>query len=468
MHPTEILRALLARQDFRRILRTRLFSQCADGVFQASLAGAVLFNPERQTDPAQIAAGFAVLLLPYSFVGPFAGVLLDRWSRQRVLVMSNLVRCAIVAVVAAEIAAGWSGPLFYASALAATSVNRFFLAALSASLPHVVTPVQIVTATSLTTTCGTVIAALGGALALGVRELTGSDNHGYAVVALCSALGYAGSALAARRFGKAQLGPDDVELSHRETAGDVLRGLVAGARHVAARKPVLYGLAAISAHRFFYGVSTIATLLLYRNYFTDDGVLRSGLTGLGQAFGASAVGILVSAVVTPPVTRRIGKPVWFTWVLAAACVTQLLLGVPYTMQALLPAALVLGFAAQAAKICVDTTVQEQVEDEFRGRVFSVYDTLFNVTFVAAAVAAAMTLPDTGKSYVVLAAVSVGYGATALCYAAANRRLVSRDSARGAQIRCPGGCTTRRRPQPLPGSTGKADNAAGRRLGSGDE
>ena len=48
-----------------------------------SLAGAVLFDPEHQARAADIAAGFAVLLLPYSFVGPFAGVLLDRWWRQR-------------------------------------------------------------------------------------------------------------------------------------------------------------------------------------------------------------------------------------------------------------------------------------------------------------------------------------------------------------------------------------------------
>jgi len=61
------------------------------------LAGAVLFNPERAADPAAIAAGFTVLLLPYSFVGPFAGVLLDRWWRQRVLVRSNLIRALGVA-----------------------------------------------------------------------------------------------------------------------------------------------------------------------------------------------------------------------------------------------------------------------------------------------------------------------------------------------------------------------------------
>jgi len=87
-----------------------------------------------------------------------------------------------------------------------------------------------------------------------------------------------------------------------------------------------------------------------------------------------------------------------------------------------------GFAGQAAKICVDTLLQESVEDDFRGRVFSFYDTLFNVTFVAAAVVAAFLLPVSGKSYVMLAVVSAGYALTALGYGLAVRRRL-RDPAR---------------------------------------
>src|SRR5579875_4186977 len=90
------VRASLSRPGFRRLLTSRLAGQFGDGVFQASLAGAVLFNPERQATAADVAAGFAVLLLPYSIVGPFAGVLLDRWWRQRVLVWANLLRAVAV------------------------------------------------------------------------------------------------------------------------------------------------------------------------------------------------------------------------------------------------------------------------------------------------------------------------------------------------------------------------------------
>ena len=129
------IRALLARPDFRRLLATRLLSQFGDGVFQAALAGTVLFNPQRAADPVDVAAGFAVLLLPYSLVGPFAGVWLDRWSRRQVLVHANLLRAALVAVVAGLVLVGVDGvpstPAHTSRATRATSTARSRLASSS-------------------------------------------------------------------------------------------------------------------------------------------------------------------------------------------------------------------------------------------------------------------------------------------------------------------------------------------------
>jgi MFS family permease len=167
-------------------------------------------------------------------------------------------------------------------------------------------------------------------------------------------------------------------------------------------------------------MSTIGTLLLYRNYFHDHGVLRAGIVGLGQVFAASAVGYVTAAVVTPPVTDRIGKPRWIVVVFTVAGASQVGLGVPFAMGPLLVGAFLLGLTAQAAKICVDTIVQEEIADDFRGRVFSFYDTAFNLTFVAAAVLAAFTLPANGKSYPVLVGIGLGYAAITAAYGLTER------------------------------------------------
>ncbi len=409
------LRASLRRPDFRRLYSVRLLGQFGDGVFQASLAGAVLFNPERQAHAADVAAGFAVVLLPYSLVGPFAGVLLDRWWRQRALVISNVLRALGVAAVAAEIGGGLHGEPFYASALVVISVNRFILSALSAGLPHVVDPRELVTANALSTTSGAIATTLGGTFAIGVRAFIGDTDAAYAAIAVGAAVPYLAAAYVAHRFARQALGPDDVERTNRETIGAVARGLVAGGRHIIARKPAFYALLMIGAHRFCYGVSTVCTLLLYRNYFHDDGVFRAGLAGLGQAIAMVAIGSGLAAVVTPMASRHLGFVRWPALLLGVAAVAEIGLGLPYTMPLLLLAAFVLGFVAQGVKICVDTLIQQTVDDDYRGRVFSLYDTLFNITFVSAAIATAVLLPDSGYSPVSVIVLGVVYALTGLTY-----------------------------------------------------
>lgn len=126
---------LLRGRWFRRLLAVRLVSQLTDGVFQVALASYALFGQD-QPSAGAIAAALAVVLLPFSVLGPFAGVLLDRGSRRQVLVWANLVRVVIVLVVAGVAAAGLPDAAFYTVVLACLSVNRFLLAGLSAALPH--------------------------------------------------------------------------------------------------------------------------------------------------------------------------------------------------------------------------------------------------------------------------------------------------------------------------------------------
>lgn len=415
------VRAVVRERDFRRLYATRLSSQAADGVFQVALASYVFFSPERATSAERAAVAFATLLLPYSLVGPFAGVLLDRWRRRQVLVASNLIRAAMVLGVAALVAAGRDGPEFFAAALAVLSVNRFFLSGLSAALPHVVHPEDLVMANSVSTTSGTLAAIAGGAVGYLVQVLAGGDD---AALLAFAAAGYVSSALLARRMAVDLLGPDfdpDRPVA-REAVRHVAWGMAEGARHVLTHRPARLALGAIAAHRFFYGISTIATILLYRNYFNDPAEVDAGLRGLAIVFVASGLGFFVAAVVTPEVTHRVRKSTWITWLFLLAAAVEVTLGLPYAEVPLVVAAFVLGIVAQGSKICVDTLVQESVDDAYRGRVFSFYDVLFNVSFVLAAAFAAFSLPETGKSYPVLLVVAGGYALTAVLYGRATWRL----------------------------------------------
>src|SRR6478609_8927682 len=104
--PIALWRSVRALPEFRRLLELRAVSQFGDGLFAAGLVGAILFNPERAATPSAIAGSFAVLYLPYSLLGPFAGALLDRWDRHLVLVGANLGRLVLVFGVAGLLAVG--------------------------------------------------------------------------------------------------------------------------------------------------------------------------------------------------------------------------------------------------------------------------------------------------------------------------------------------------------------------------
>ncbi|TCO24672.1 MFS-type transporter involved in bile tolerance (Atg22 family) [Kribbella steppae] len=412
------LATLLKRGDFRRLFAVRLTSQFGDGVFQVALASYVLFSPERAPDAAAIAGLFAVALLPYSILGPFTGVLLDRWSRRQILFGANLTRAALVIGVGVIVAIGNAGVPFYLAVLLTLGVNRFLLSGLSAGLPHVVDRDELVMANAVTPTSGTASFLVGGGIGAGLKLIADSD---LAVLGL-TVLVYTAAALLALRLGRNQLGPDlnGDEPGFVEAIRTIATGLIDGCRHLKERKQAALGLAAIGSLRFFFGLLTVSMILLYRNYFYGPDRLDEAFGALAVATGAVGAGLFLAALVTPWATRVMALRQWITLLFFAAAVVTAIPGGLYTQPAMIVTGFLTGFCAQGVKISVDTLVQTQVDDVYRGRVFSLYDMIFNVGQVSAAALGALILPDDGKSYLVLAFIVLGFVVTALVYSRLSR------------------------------------------------
>jgi MFS family permease len=398
---------LLRARGFGRLLAVRSVAQWGDGMFQAALGGAVLFNPERAADPLAVAAGLAVLLLPYSLVGPFAGALLDRWDRRRVLVVANLVRAALTLGVALIVDVGVAGAPLYLAALAVAGVSRFGLAGLSAALPHVVERPHLVEANVLVATAGAAMAALGGATAIGARALVGAGDAGSALTTAVAAVGPVLAAVVAAGFAPRLLGPDRTDEPDR-TLVAVARGLVDGARATARTPTVAASFLALATHRLSFGVTTLLTLMLYRHAFVGAGVLRAGIAGVGEAVTCAAVGLGMAALLTPWLVHRLGRPRTVRAALLTAAATQLALAAWLTQPGVLAAAFLLSLAGQVVKLCADAAVQSEVGDEARGRVFALYDTVFNVCYVLAIAVAALLVPADGRAPWLVAATAGVY------------------------------------------------------------
>lgn len=389
---------------YGRLLAVRFATQWGDGMFQAALGGAVLFNPERQADPLAVAAGLAVLLLPYSVIGPFAGALLDRWDRRRVLILANLLRAALVVTVAATVFGGVTGPGLYVAALAVVGVSRFILSGLSVALPHVVPRRHLVEANTLAVTAGAAVAALGGASAIGLRELVGPDDAGSAITTLAAVAGSLLAAALATGFRRRTLGPDRTgPVGAPRRTVTVLRGFADGARAVAATPSIAASFAALGAHRLAFGITTLLTLLLFRYAFTDAGAIRAGLAGIGEAVVLAAAGLGTAALLAPLMIRRWGRPRTVRVALVVATLTQLALAALLSAPAVLVAAFVLGLTGQVVKLCTDAAVQSEAGDDVLGRVFALYDIVFNVGYVIAVAVAAFLSPPDGVAPWLLAA-----------------------------------------------------------------
>jgi MFS family permease len=418
------LRQLWRHRFFRRLLAVRVAIQSCDGVLQVALASYVLFSPERQPDAASIAVVLAITLLPFSIVGPFVGVVLDRVSRRQVLVVGSLARSALTVGLAALVATGLRTSsieiLLYGGVLVAMSLNRFLLAALSASLPHTIEASEYMVANSVVPIVGPAGALVGVAVATSLRLILGQvmpDYRANAILFVVAAAGFVLSAALALRIPRRQLGPDDMEPTR---ARDIVAGLVAALVHLRKRRAAGIGLLTIAAQRLVYGVVTVATILVYRNYFHSLDDVDAAIADLGLLVVITGAGFVLASVVTPPMSVRLGLRSTMIICLVASAVFQVVPGAIYARVPLMVAAFLLGLAAQDLKICVDTLVQAHVADEFKGRVFVLYDMIFNVTLVAAAAVAALILPTDGKSVIILIIMAVGYLLVALGFALASR------------------------------------------------
>lgn len=412
------LRAVVGVRDFRRLFSTRVLGQFADGLLQAALATFVLFSPERQPTAASVAAAFAILFLPYSLVGPFAGVFLDRWSRRQVLVYANLLRALIVIVVAVLVAQRHDGASLAVTVLVVLGVGRFVLAGLSASLPHVVAGPLLVTANALTPTAGTIMAAVGGLVGVILRWAVGGGDTGSVVVLIGAVLTFTAAGATAATMARNRLGPDADTIP--DTVSGVLHGLVDGFRQLAQRPLAGRAVLVVVMHRIAFGGLTVIGLLFIRNTLNSAADPDAALAQFAYVTAAAAAGALVGAIVTPSRARRWGYVTWTVVAIGQAAIVVtagVFAGAGLTsIVPLLVAALSLGFAGQSAKVCSDTLVQREVDDDHLGRVFALFDVAVNCALVLGITLVAFTAPASGIAPLAFAAIGVLLGGTALWYA----------------------------------------------------
>jgi len=419
--PIAVWRSVRALPEFWRLLELRTVSQFGDGLFQAGLAGGLLFSTDRAAGPWEIAGSFAALYLPYSVLGPFAGALLDRWDRRLVLIGANIGRLVLVLGIAALLAVGASDPLILFGALIVNGFTRFVSSGLSAALPDVVAREQVVTMNAVATATGAAAAFLGAIFMLVPRSLFGADDTGAAAIIFIVTVPVALALLLSVRFPPHILGPHESKRSiHGSVMYAVATGWLHGARTVLAVPTVAATLSGLAAHRMVLGINTLLVLVMVRHTDTKE------VAGFGTSvmfLAAVGLGSFLATALTPSIVRRWGRYAAPNGALAFAAAVQLC-GSGLQLPVMVLCGFLLGAAGQVVKLCADTAMQIDVDDALRGHVFTVQDALFWMAFIVAMTLAATVIPADGHEPALVFAGSVVYLAGLAVHASVGRRVQS--------------------------------------------
>jgi len=402
--------------SIRRLLALRWTGQMTDGIFQSALASFVLFSPERQPDAKSAAAAFAVVLLPYSLVGPLVGTILDRFSRQRIILFANLFRALTLIFVSGLVKSGATGVELTIFVLLAFGVNRLILAGLSAGLPLLLDTTgpegrtTLVSVNATAVTGGTVFVVIGGGIGIGIRNLLDGRlraDQADALIINIASFAFFIAALLALRLKKASLGPLPSEV-RRESIVEAYREMVAAFKLLRKIKDCFLGISATAIQRSGLTALTLMALLLNRNTFNDPVDPESGLSGFAFAITVAGIGITLGAILAPFGVARYGRHRWIRISLFASAILPVALAFNQNEFFLVATGFFAGMAGQGVKVTNDALVQSKIADQYRGRVFAVYDVVVNGGIVSGAVIAALVLPPDGVSSILPALIALSY------------------------------------------------------------
>ncbi len=378
-------REALRSPDFRRLFVIRLVSQSADGLFQSALVASVVFSPDRQSTTTGFAIATLIISLPFSILGPFTGVFIDRWSRRKILVIAPVLRTALVGLALFD--PQTAAVPFYVGALWVLSVNRFYLATAVAVVPRLVPTEDLLIANSISIVGGTV-ALLAGAFVGGWMADLADDAI---VIGLAGAQWLLASAIAARIT--TPLVPHRLPQSPvRDELRRVVHEFADGMSRLVRTPRALGPIVSITLDQMGQGIVLVLSLFVFRDRFDE------GVASFSNLIGAGGVGVLVGILTIGKLEERFAKERIVAGSFFLGGLVLLAVATSITGWSVLLAAFAIGLTFAWKKIPVDTLVQEAVPDGYRGRVFAVYDVAYNLSRLAAAFLAIPMLPRLGEAW----------------------------------------------------------------------
>ncbi len=305
--------------------------------------------------------------IPAVLVGPLAGVSLDRFDRQRIMIASDLVRGFIALGFIFAIGHRQTWLLYLLSALLMVA-SPFFTSGRSALLPAIATEEELHTANALTQTTGWMTLVIGAFLGGTVVA-----KFGYELAFVFNSLSFFVSAVCIANlrsihghFRAQNRSLNETKVArpwheYREGLGYMLKS------------PLILGIGLIAVGWASGGGAAQVLFTLF-----SELVFKRGAEGLGELWGIAGVGLLIGGYIG----NRLGKTISFENYKKTVFFCYLLHGGAYIIFSQMSS---WGWALffmclSRASVAVSSVLNwsnllKHVEDRFRGRVFSTIETM---------------------------------------------------------------------------------------------
>jgi len=346
---------LALNSSFSALWVGQLISLFGDRIHQIALAFLVF---ALTNSPVAVAFVFVFASLPNLFLSPIAGTFVDRWDQKDVMVVSDLLRAAIILII--PIAAVTNIFLVYPLIFAVTSVSIFFRPARIAALPRIVREDELLTANSAMWVGETIADVVGYPIA---AVFVGFLGPSLPLAFWVDAATYGASALLIASIYVPPL--RDAALTHAERP-TVLADMKAGYRFLRGETVLLANTLQAAVAQLTIGVLIALTPLYARGIVVGTsvdekaayGFLEAGI-GVGNLIGGFVIGVIGTNLAR-------GKTVIIGYVMWGACVA--LLALTGNLAIAIGLMFGSGIANMVFVIPSQTMIQERTPPEMLGRV----------------------------------------------------------------------------------------------------
>ena len=367
----DFLRLLRGNRNYRLTWTGQIVSEVGDHFNNIAVFALVLDQTHSGLAVSGVMLARAVGIL---VAGPVAGVLLDRFDRRRIMILSDLVRAVIALVFIAAIGRETTWLLLLLNALLMFA-SPFFTSGRAAILPVIATEKELHTANSLTQTTQWTNVALGAFLGGAV-----SKNFGYSVAFIFNASSFLVSAVCIALL---RVPPGESFTAERKDLSEdrvarPWREYLEGLRYMG-RTPLILGIALVGVG---WATGGGAAQILFSLF--GEVVFERGAAGIGEVWGCAGLGLIAGGVISNAWGKRLGFEGYKRLIVLCYIVhggSYVLFSISQSYAAALFFIGVSRLAVAVSSVLNFSRVLRHVPDSYRGRVFSTMESMVWATMM---------------------------------------------------------------------------------------